>query len=758
MAYEPLDLGNDTNGREALSTSLRKIDTMISELYSSNSNFIDFGALTTDIVPDIDSERDLGSPTNRWKDLYLSGNTIDLGGVTISATVDGSLKVSGNIIPSNAMIGFSDEVSGTVVSTDKKTLTFDPPLTTGWELEPTLKVGPWHEYLYYPDSNVITTSDATLDWNYSTGSLNSLTLINGGSYNLSEYLYGQGQVDTGFFYINPNPLEEYRILGVDEEGQRFSLLNEFTVGEPNTGFTVDTSTNTVTGSAAATGTIRGVNYEIIFGLKYVNNGEGLAVDDANTEVFVDGARKILASQVVNLVYLYWDGVEWKLAEYLESQYIGARVDVWFRFNKLQYLTSISPIFSSSTSSGPVTAIGNSSVSGDLSVRGDLTVDGDLYVSPNSLYLGNMHLSTDDNATLLINGTPVGTGSGNSFDQDLNTTNDVEFNSIASPTLTLVGDTQEAQDAYDDGVIQSSDLQFIINNLNSQINQKTSELSFWQGIASQGPSNPQYNQALSEINRLQSEIVQLQNQRSVTLDQADAVSDMLTYYSGVLSNSNLSPVVFDYLGQSITFDTSIKIPSTARIINSDGDVLLGSGHNANKFTTISVSGQSNISADSTSDTLTFAAGSGISITTNAASDIITITNTSQGGGSMATRTIVDGSTTSLTDGSTGSINITGFKGYVLYKVTTSAAAWVRIYTSNAARSADASRLEGVDPSPDSGVIAEIITTEAETVLISPGAFGFNDELTPTTNIPVAVTNKSGSTATVSVTLTVLQLEA
>jgi hypothetical protein len=87
------------------------------------------------------------------------------------------------------------------------------------------------------------------------------------------------------------------------------------------------------------------------------------------------------------------------------------------------------------------------------------------------------------------------------------------------------------------------------------------------------------------------------------------------------------------------------------------------------------------------------------------------------------------------------------------------AWVRIYTDTASRTADASRAEGVDPTPGSGVIAEVITTAApQTILISPGTIGFNNESSPTTSIPIAVTNKSGTTRTITVTLTVLQLEA
>jgi hypothetical protein len=53
---------------------------------------------------------------------------------------------------------------------------------------------------------------------------------------------------------------------------------------------------------------------------------------------------------------------------------------------------------------------------------------------------------------------------------------------------------------------------------------------------------------------------------------------------------------------------------------------------NLFSTIAVSGQSNVVADSTSDTLTLVAGSNITITTNATSDEITIA-ASGGGGSI-----------------------------------------------------------------------------------------------------------------------------
>jgi len=125
--------------------------------------------------------------------------------------------------------------------------------------------------------------------------------------------------------------------------------------------------------------------------------------------------------------------------------------------------------------------------------------------------------------------------------------------------------------------------------------------------------------------------------------------------------------------------------------------------------------------------------------------------------LASRAALAGTTASLANAATGNLQITGYKGYMLYKIQTSAAAWVRIYTDAASRSADSGRSEGTDPTPGSGVIAEVITTGAQTILISPGAIGFNNESSPTTAIELAVTNKSGGTTTITVTLTAVKLE-
>lgn len=56
------------------------------------------GTIADNIIPDTDAAYDLGSATNRFHELYLSGSTIDLGGTTIS-TAGGELRFGGVKVP-----------------------------------------------------------------------------------------------------------------------------------------------------------------------------------------------------------------------------------------------------------------------------------------------------------------------------------------------------------------------------------------------------------------------------------------------------------------------------------------------------------------------------------------------------------------------------------------------------------------------------------------------------------------------------------
>lgn len=73
------------------------------------------------------------------------------------------------------------------------------------------------------------------------------------------------------------------------------------------------------------------------------------------------------------------------------------------------------------------------------------------------------------------------------------------------------------------------------------------------------------------------------------------------------------------GSGLSITGSIGEGSTIVLTNDD------KGSSQNIFKTIAVAGQSNIEADSNTDTLTFVAGTGVSLTTNASTDTLTITN-------------------------------------------------------------------------------------------------------------------------------------
>ena len=198
-------------------------------------------------------------------------------------------------------------------------------------------------------------------------------------------------------------------------------------------------------------------------------------------------------------------------------------------------------------------------------------------------------------------------------------------------------------------------------------------------------------------------------------------------------------------------TTVKIAGDVQI-NSQGDLRFADTDSSNY-----VAFQAPASVGS-NITWTLPAADGTSGQVLSTNGLGTLSWATGGGAGLTSRTSVSETTASLANDATDSIIVTGAKGYVLYKIQTSVAAWVRIYTSVAARTTDSSRTEGVDPLPDAGVIAEVITTGASTIIMSPGVFGFNNETVTSSNIALAVTNKSGITSVVTVTLTILQIEA
>lgn len=65
-----------------------------------------------DVSPLLDSSYDLGSPTKKWRDLYLSGSTIHLGGATISKDGNNVVVANAATFEATAFIGDGSQLTG----------------------------------------------------------------------------------------------------------------------------------------------------------------------------------------------------------------------------------------------------------------------------------------------------------------------------------------------------------------------------------------------------------------------------------------------------------------------------------------------------------------------------------------------------------------------------------------------------------------------------------------------------------------------
>ena len=76
------------------------------------------GKINSHVLPNADDTYELGSSTNRWKKIWLSAATIDLGGATISSDGSGTIAIaaSGATLPVGSKMGSSAIASANAVS------------------------------------------------------------------------------------------------------------------------------------------------------------------------------------------------------------------------------------------------------------------------------------------------------------------------------------------------------------------------------------------------------------------------------------------------------------------------------------------------------------------------------------------------------------------------------------------------------------------------------------------------------------------
>jgi hypothetical protein len=138
--------------------------------------------------------------------------------------------------------------------------------------------------------------------------------------------------------------------------------------------------------------------------------------------------------------------------------------------------------------------------------------------------------------------------------------------------------------------------------------------------------------------------------TITITAADQGSPALPNSWGSIRITGQADAIADVPEDILTLVAGTGISLTTDSANDTITIAATSSGGGNSFSTIAVAGQSNVVADSSLDTLTLVAGSNITITTNAATDTITISAAGGGGGGS---TSPGGSNTQVQFNSSGS---------------------------------------------------------------------------------------------------------
>ncbi len=101
MSKQTINPGNPPIVWSTIDEAFQKINSNFTELYLSiGGPGVDLGSISSSIIPDVDIGRDLGSPSKRWRDLYLGPTSLYLGNAQISANPDGTVN-----LPAGSKVG-----------------------------------------------------------------------------------------------------------------------------------------------------------------------------------------------------------------------------------------------------------------------------------------------------------------------------------------------------------------------------------------------------------------------------------------------------------------------------------------------------------------------------------------------------------------------------------------------------------------------------------------------------------------------------
>ena len=720
MAYQPLNLG-DGISREPLGSALKKIDTMISELYTTIPEG-DFSAVSQNIVPDGDIVYNLGSPTNRWHSLYVGSGSVYIGDAKLSATTAGAIILPGVYDPTGhqavevyAEPGIGQDRTWGAPQNVKLIDAFTWAALGG--IPGTQIPSGWERATY----------SATLD---NEGYISGGSVVTGGNEYSDTDINGVNDVATictDYMYV---------YIGLAADPFAPFVSSDWT----QVPFAVRCQATTV------------VLSEVIGQSVSYNDLVNLPDQDLNTTNSVEFAG-ITTPSITNSTNTWSFGADGaldfptnlKIAPLSAYGPIDGTMMIQDADESVHILTPGNDahlLLGWTSTNGLKTAtIGfnadSDSLEGAKITAGNFggTVHGWIFDASGDLTLPAGGTVKFDNGTLAVDGYT-------------RNTNDAFAINVADTAGSITLNWGVSHSNYSNKII--------LNNTGVKLTtSSTKDFTFGTDGSVTLPNNSIINSG-SAAN----------GQASVGWKEFLAGP---TIGWGLYAENDIYIQTFNditkptwvFKENGTTRFPGFTFPATD---GTTGQVLATNGSGTLAWTTITGGGGgTDISTASVNDLADVTVSNPVSGQVLKWNGTAWINDTDAnsgggGGGTLSTRTTRAITTASLANGASASATITGFSGYALLSIQTSAAAWVTVYTSSAARTADAGRAITDDPVPGSGVLAEVITTGAQTQTFTPGVFGYNDESSPTTDIQIKVVNRSGASAAITVTVKLLQLEA
>lgn len=557
MAQQIINYGGPPVQWRKLSESFTLINSNFTELYTTLAAFtggvLDFSNIGSTLAPSVDATYDLGSPSKRWNNVYVSGSSFSLGNATITAVGSTLNLPTGTTVGGQSLEALSQfqniAVAGqTTVTADSNTDTLTLAAGSGMSIT-TNAATDTITFINNGVKSVTAGTNITLSGTASDPIINSSGLVSvTGTANKINATTVSGAVTLTL----PNAISGLTsVTATTFAGNLVGNASTATdaINADNTSITNDVSSNSAVFPTWVTGLSGDLPHKVSETKLYFVPGSG---DLHATRFRGDGSllTGVATKSFSKLEVFGQPQIEADLAADTLTLVAGANVTI--------------------TTDAGTDTVTISAASGPASITDSFRT---IAVAGQSSVVAD---SATDTLTLV-----AGSGIGITTDSGTDTitiTNTASVPNVFS-TIAVDGSNIIADSSSDTLTITAG------NNITLDVDPTTD--TFTINAVIPAPSINCFSH------------VEVFGQSTVS---ADSSNDTFTVVAGT--------------GISITTNAT---NDSITIVNTDPNV------DQNTFSTIAVAGQTAITADQSSDTLTFAAGDGITITTNAGTDTITITN-------------------------------------------------------------------------------------------------------------------------------------